>query len=88
MQIVKIWRLVLSFFTRGPCDMFYPGPHITKHRLCRSHMLAKSLWFRIHIHFYFSFVNFNEMEIMKLQLTTLITKFLEGILIGHIPEAS
>jgi len=88
MQIVKIWHFVLSFFTLGSCDVLSPEPHITAHRLSYSHMLAKSLWFRIHIHLYFSFVKFHDMEIMKLQLTTLIEKSLESTLIGHFPEAS
>jgi len=88
MQIFKIWHSVLLFFTLGSCDVLSPGPHITAQRLSYSHMLAKSLWFRIHIHLYVSFVNFHDMEIMKLQLTTLIAKSLESTLIGIFPEAS
>ena len=88
MQIVKIWQLVLLFFTLGSCDVLSRGPHITAHRLSHSHMLAKSLWFRIHVHLYFSFVNFHDMEVMKSQLTTLIAKSHESTLIGHFPEDS
>jgi hypothetical protein len=88
MQIVKIWHLVLPFFTLGSYDVLSSGPHITAHRLSHSHMLEKSLCFRVHIHLYFSFANFRDMEIMKLQLTTLIAKSLESTLIDHFPDAS
>jgi len=88
MQIVKIWHLILSFFTLVSCDVLSPGPHITAHRLSHSHMLEKSLWFRIHIQLYFSFVNFHDTEIIKSQLTTLIAKSLESTSIGHLPQAS